>query len=245
MEIKVNILFEDKLQYLTDKFQGFNFLFDSQKISSSNCFKWNRIRCTKSYDVIQVIFTGKTGYGKSSTLNAILDTNKFKADDVKNCTKDLYSAEFKCHTHRQYSLSFGDLPGIGESKKADEKYLTWYQNFVTLSHCNVYFLKADQRDYAVDHKECFDGIFSSENVRNKTIIALNCVDKIEPLHRNIPFCLSDKQKYNLNVKIKDISQVFNISEKQIVPIAATEKYNLHSLMNAISLTLKKEIKYSN
>jgi len=244
MSLEVNILLEKKLNYITSMYKEFNFLFDVNNIPSSSCFKWYRSENTVSYD-IQVIFTGKTGYGKSSTLNSLLGKTIFKADDIASCTKDLYSAEFKCHDSLPYYFSLGDLPGIGESDKADEIYLKWYKKFISKAHCNVYFLRTDQRDYTIDHKECFDSIFNYESIRNKTVIALNCVDKIEPINRTTPFSLNNKQKENLNAKINNISDVFKIEKKQIIPISAVENYNLDKLMNTISSTVKNELKYIN
>ena len=57
---------------------------------------------------------GRTGVGKSSTINAFFGTKYAKTDSIKPCTDEIYTYDFK-------NLKIYDSPGLGESKEKDEK----------------------------------------------------------------------------------------------------------------------------
>ena len=107
---------------------------------------------------------------------------------------------------------------------------------VEKSDCIVYILRADQRDYLMDTR------FINEilSTKNKVIIGMNYVDKIEPISRKAPFSLTRRQLINIrakvNVYLKDL-----VFRKKIVPYSATEFYGLNKLVVAMLNNLIKRI----
>lgn len=195
------------------------------------CSEWN-LDNDPIYE-LQVMFIGKTGYGKSTTLNKIVGKKVFESDDVQVCTKDLYSATYRID--KENFLSLSDLPGIGESNYADNQYYEWYRDMLKKSHCVVYLLRADQRDFAVD-EILFKSMFTSDEDRKKVIFALNFAEKIEPISRENQ--LSSQQILNLNKKVKEVAQIFNVSREDILYYSAKDNINLDVLMKKISDKLK-------
>lgn len=128
------------------------------------------------------------------------------------------------------------MPGIGESNYADNNYYQWYREMLAKSHCVVYLLRADQRDYAVD-EVLFHEMFNSQKEKEKVIIALNYADKIEPINRVSG--LSQMQILNLNQKVEDVCKLFNISKEKVFYYSATELINMTTLVNRIAKTLKQ------
>lgn len=179
---------------------------------------------------IQVMFIGKTGYGKSTTLNQIVGKEVFETSDVSACTKDLYEALYKTSPFDSTFFSLGDLPGVGESHYADDHYYTWYKEMLRKSDVVVYVLRADQRDFAVDEM-IFKNLFSSDD-KKKVILALNYADKIEPVNRKRG--LTSEQLYSLQRKVYEVSRIFEMPRSNILYYSAVEKINLNLLVERIS-----------
>lgn len=249
MSLKVYVDYNSDIDELLKRYNCFEFLKKSfiPKLNNNkwymnfyydhyitdNYFNLNE----KIIYALQVIFIGKTGYGKSTTLNKIVGNYVFKSDNISVCTKDLHSAIYSID--RDYFLLLSDLPGIGESNYADKKYYEWYRNMVKKSSCIVYILRADQRDFVLD-EILFKSILSSIEDRKKVIFALNYADKIEPINRNRE--LSQKQLLNLQKKVEDVSKIFNTSYDNILYYSAVDNFNLDILTQKISNKLKLFIK---
>lgn len=98
-------------------------------------------------DPFQVSILGQTGVGKSSLLNALFGTN-LKTDPVRPCTKEIEKVVIK--GHKGYELWFFDLPGIGESNKADEEYLSQYRETFVKSDVVIWAFHSDSRSVTFD-----------------------------------------------------------------------------------------------
>lgn len=237
MNLSVSIEYESKIDELAKDFKSLSFLKNST-IHENNSISWQRKDCT-SYD-LQVIFIGKTGYGKSSTLNTIIGKDVFRTNDVLSCTKELYSAEYKINDRKPYYFSLCDLPGVGESDEADKQYLQWYRDILIKSNCVVYVLRADQRDFAIDEM-IFSELFKNSIEKKKVILALNYADKIEPISRKLIFKPTGIQLENLNKKMNTVSNLFNMPKSNIIYYSAAQKYNVNELVNKISNIIKNNI----
>lgn len=237
MGLSVQINYQTKIKELSSRYKELNFL-DGITLQESNSISWNR-NGTTTYD-LQVIFIGKTGYGKSSTLNSIIGKNVFETSDVEACTKALYSAEYHMNDYKPYYFSLCDLPGVGESKEADKQYYEWYRDILLKSHCVVYILRADQRDFAID-EILFKEMFKNNEEKKKVIIALNFADKVEPINRNKEFLLTSQQIENINRKVDTISRLFGMSKDNIIYYSAAENFNINNLISKVSKVIRRNI----
>lgn len=242
MELTVHINHSAEIHELVNKYSCFNFLKNSilkenESVSwYMNNNYWN-FQDTLVHQ-IQVMFIGKSGYGKSTTLNKIIGKDVFESNDVEACTKDLYSANYRLSKDRNHFFALCDLPGIGESKQADVKYYEWYREMLLKSHCVVYLLRADQRDFAID-EILFKEMFRNSDERKKIIVALNYADKVEPISRTA--ALSSLQIENLNKKVSTVKRLFDLTDDRILYYSATDMLNIDVLVKKITDVVRKNI----
>ena len=182
---------------------------------------------------LQVIAIGKSGYGKSTTLNALIGEPAFETNDTQGCTRTMQSAEYSFPTcDENFNFSLADLPGIGENPELDKGYIDLYRVAINKSHVVIYFLKADQRDYSID-EWAFSRLFQASEDKRKVILVLNAIDKVEPLSRRRPFVLSAEQQLNIDIKISNICKAFGVAQINTVSISALENINTDVLVNRI------------
>lgn len=182
------------------------------------------------YD-LQTMFIGKTGYGKSSTINKIVGKQLLETSEIEVCTKKLYSVEYELYQKNEF-FSFIDLPGIGESNQKDQQYYEWYRDMLSHSCCVVYILRSDQRDYSLD-EVLFKEMFRTPDERKKVILALNFADKVEPVNRKGE--ITQEQLINLNIKAEAIKKQFDI--RNVVYYSAETDFNLNLLVQKIATIL--------
>ncbi len=231
------ILFESALDELVSATNSFDF-FEFEDIPNSLLSEQN-----DSGDIskeISVIFIGKTGYGKSTLLNKIINQHFFATSDVASCTKTMQVAKFKLPKGDNCYFTLCDLPGIGENVQVDKEYLKLYAKMVSQATVVVYLLRADQRDFAIDER-AFELLFSEDLKHERLIIALNCVDKVEPINREIEFELTEKQKNNIELKKQDIASSFGVESCMIREICSTNGYGLSMLLFAIHINVQAVI----
>jgi small GTP-binding protein len=237
-KLSIAVVHESKIDELIGQFCDFLFL-KNLNIPEDNSILWDMNG--KDGYCIQAMFIGKTGYGKSTTLNKLCGKDYFQTDAIKSCTKTLFSAEYKIYDRKNYYFSLCDLPGVGESNKVDKQYTKWYAEMLIKSHCLVYVLRADQRDFSVD-AQILGPILENAEQKKKVLIVVNYCDKIEPFSRSVPFIPSKEQLANIKTKTTEIQKVFAIPAKSILFYSATEGYNLNKLVQKIAGTLKETVK---
>lgn len=182
--------------------------------------------------ILPVMFIGKTGYGKSSLLNRIVGADIFPIDDIRPCTKEIDAAVYRLRECPSHFLTLCDLPGVGESERADRQYMEWYSGLLECSPCVVYVLRAGQRDFSVDER-VFRTLFRSEETRDKVIIALSHADKIEPVNRRGTE-ISEAQVEALEKKADTVSESFSVPFYRIFPYCVHTGYGVNDLVNEIS-----------
>lgn len=240
MSLTVHTKYSAEIDDLIDKNSSFGFL-KYKSIPQKDTNRWYMTNDKWNFDeeevyISQVMFIGKTGYGKSTTLNKIVGKDVFESSDVEVCTKDLYSAVYRIKGNEFFSLN--DLPGIGESNYADNHYYDWYRDMLERSKCVVYVLRADQRDFAVD-QILFKEMFKTYEQRKKVIFALNYADKIEPINRKTS--LSEQQIKNLDRKVRDVANIFNVPYDEVIYYSAIDRININLLVNKICEKLKIDL----
>lgn len=101
---------------------------------------------TESIKPLSVAVMGQTGVGKSSLLNALFGTSLIMGD-VKPTTKVPESVAVQGSTG---SITFWDMPGIGESEQVDDGYLSLYRQKLMESDVVLWAIHADTRSTLLD-----------------------------------------------------------------------------------------------
>ncbi len=232
MGLNVQVLKKQPFSDLATRHSDFGYL-KNRTVPRTESRRWHR-SYGESYDC-HAIFIGKSGYGKSTTLNAICDAEIFESSPVAACTKTLQCVDFDIRGNGSDIFSLGDLPGVGESVIADQTYIEWYREFIAKSDCVVYVLRADQRDFAID-QQTIAAVLPDQ--KQNILIGLNFCDAVEPLSRARPFVPSQAQITNIERKCAEITRIFGIPRDQIIPYSATEKWQLDVLVQKIAARVK-------
>jgi small GTP-binding protein len=175
-----------------------------------------------------ITFLGKTGVGKSATINKLFGT-KLETNNVVSCTKDAF------YYQDDNGVTVIDLPGIAESISADEKYKAIYEKVLSVSNHVVWVLQADTRIYRADQ------VFMKENKHllkdKKVTFCLNRVDEISGnwlCEENVPSISQKKIIEELTIDIKNkFSNI--IEEFEIVAFSAIKGFNKELLLEKIGV----------
>lgn len=176
-----------------------------------------------------VLFIGKSGYGKSTTVNAFIGKSVLQTSDVEACTRECQSLDFQIAENRW--LSLGDLPGIGESAERDQEYFKLYADFFEHASVIVHVLRADTRDYTVD-EQATNQLLQSPQLRRKVIYALGQCDKVAPITRGHHRTPSAEQLFNIDLKLREVAKVFS-PHNPVVPYSAETGWGMTELSNQI------------
>lgn len=232
--MKITIQHSKDLQDLTNRHPCFHYIHNSY-IAETPDRRWGRGKGKPPSHDLQVIFIGKSGYGKSSLVNALIGKDVMQTSDVEACTRTGQCSDFLIRPGNY--LSFTDVPGIGESEARDKEYMPMYELFIKKSDAIVYVLRADTRDYSID-SAAFSKIDSLRQAvqKGKVIIALNCCDKIEPMPPRHHRHLSNEQYQAIFQKVEWIERLFP-GIRTVVPCSTALSWNIDLLANNISQTL--------
>jgi predicted GTPase len=94
-----------------------------------------------------VSIMGQTGVGKTSLINALFNTT-LKVDAVRPTTKEIERVTVK--NAKAHTMIFCDMPGIGESARADSVYLAEYRKQLLESDIVIWAIHADNRSTVFD-----------------------------------------------------------------------------------------------
>lgn len=98
-----------------------------------------------------VAVLGKTGVGKSTTLNGLCGL-MLPTDDALPCTREPWSgtATLQVAGAPRMRLRVVDLPGIGEGLEHDRRYLPWYHHWLARADHVLWLQQANVRCYTDD-----------------------------------------------------------------------------------------------
>lgn len=178
---------------------------------------------------------GKTGVGKSSLCNALFQTNVSPVSDIHSGTHEAKHFEMQLGTR---TLTFVDLPGIGESIASDDVYHAQYQQLLPTLDLIIWVLRADERAWISD--ELTYQFLTEQCGYDKTqfVFVLNQADKIEPcrgwdIEQHSP---SDKQRQHLQQKIDIVQRTFSPTHP-VIAISAKESYQLTQFVETLIAAL--------
>lgn len=232
--MQVTVKHEGELVELARRFPAFNRL-QSAKIAPLKQRYWRRNNGASHSHDLQVVFFGKSGYGKSSMVNALTGLESMATSDVAACTREAQSTDYAIRPGNYLSLA--DLPGLGESQQRDQEYLELYRQILGKADVVVYIVRSDCRDYAID-QSAFARLFSSTSQQRKVILAINGCDKIEPLQRHYSSVPSAEQLQSIEKKIVDLRRI-SPDLSSIVPCSAATGWNLGMLSEEIAQLLAR------
>ena len=228
MSIIKHYQYRGQLSELSRRFSAFKRL--TQPDNSTGWHSWvDRNTSKTTYDKM-VFFVGKTGFGKSSTVNAITGRTHMKTSEVEACTRQCQTLEYK--VSGSHFLSVADLPGVGESLSRDQEYRSMYRNFLRFASVVVYLVRVDSRDFSVDQAVLEQLINDIPGLERRLIIAVGQCDKAEPINRQASSEPTMAQWRTIQAKVAEVDRIFSPCWP-VVAYSAVTGWNLEVLVDSM------------
>ena len=170
---------------------------------------------------------GKTGAGKSSLINALFQSTLSPVSDVSGCTRHAQRFSMSMNNH---TLTFIDLPGVGESLERDREYHQLYRNLLPELDLIIWVLKADDRAWSSD-EQCYRFLTEQCGYQpERFLFVLNQADKIEPCRQwdEQQHQPSPEQATNLVFKREAVITAFK-PHQPVMIVSAVENYQFTEL----------------
>ncbi|CAR46827.1 50S ribosome-binding GTPase [Proteus mirabilis] len=170
---------------------------------------------------------GKTGAGKSSLINALFQSTLSPVSDVSGCTRQAQRFSMVMNNH---TLTFVDLPGVGESLERDREYHQLYRNLLPELDLIIWVLKADDRAWSSD-EQCYRFLTKQCGYQSERFLfVLNQADKIEPCRQwdELYHQPSREQVANLELKQQAVITAFK-PHHPVMTVSAAEGFQLTEL----------------
>lgn len=184
----------------------------------------------------KVAIIGKTGVGKSTTINALFGLQ----EKVSHTTHGTTEASKKIIELPQGGkLEVIDMPGLGEDIELDKEYTKIYERTLPEADVVLYVIQADLKALTEDQRILRDIVQNvMGNLKGRLVVGLNQVDKIGPGTWNTKFNYpSPEQEDNINRRCQDIqkklSSALSINVEQVEYYSAEKRYRLYHLLAAI------------
>ncbi|HCT4928568.1 TPA: 50S ribosome-binding GTPase [Morganella morganii] len=170
---------------------------------------------------------GKTGVGKSSLINALFQSTLSPVNDVSGCTRQAQRFSMKMNNH---TLTFIDLPGVGESLERDKEYHQLYRNLLPELDLIIWVLKADDRAWSSD-EQCYRFLTEQCGYQPKRFLfVLNQADKIEPCRQWDEVCQQPSSEQAANLVLKQQAVITSFKPHHpVMTVSAAEGFQLTEL----------------
>jgi len=179
-----------------------------------------------------IAIIGKTGVGKSSTINSLFST-KLGVSHFESCTQKAKPVSL---TNGKGKITVYDMPGLGEDIDKDEEHKEEYQKI--LPKCDVVRWIMNIADREMTSQQLYIKEIMTY-LEGRLVVCANKADLIHPNDWNENFNLpSEEQNKILKRRIVDIRMrlrkvVPQLSEDVIVYYSATKRYKLVTLFRAM------------
>lgn len=199
----------------------------------------------------RIAIIGKSGVGKTSTINALFATRLHVSHVIGGTVKpheiavDAGSVANRLKGKKikgaKGDLLLYDMPGLGEDIDKDQEYKEHYAEVLARCDVAVWVMAAHER--VIGHDQyLIREVVSAANpeVIERLVIGLNQVDLMQPGHwrddgSNTP---SQTQRTSINQKVEDVTKkltrvVPGLTAGKVIPYSAKRRYHLEHLFNAM------------
>jgi len=183
----------------------------------------------------KITLIGKTGVGKSKTINALFDPRPaLRVGHIRATTKRPTQRVVHLGGKRG-RLVVAELPGLSESIRADREYLPLARHELQTADVAIWILKADDRALG-DEQRLMKSVLTPK-LRKRLVVGINQIDELQPGRwmdeYNIP---SVEQEESINQKVRDVKRKLReigIVPTRIVPYSAHRGYQLAYLFRVM------------
>lgn len=179
-----------------------------------------------------IALIGKTGVGKSSTINSLFNIS-LGVSHSESCTQKATPTRF---SNGKGEIIIYDMPGLGEDEEKDEEHKLEYKRI--LPQCDVVLWIMNVADREMSSQQIYIREIMTY-LEGRLVICANKADMVHPENWNTMFNVpSDEQNDILEKRITDIRKkllkvVPSMNEEVIVYYSATKRYRLDVLFGAM------------
>lgn len=182
----------------------------------------------------QIVLIGKTGVGKSSTINKLFDPKPhLPIDHVEPATMNIEVLTLSLGDRGD--LIIVDCPGLGDSSQADKRNMLAFKELLAQSDVAVWILKADDKTLGIDIS--FVKKILPKTLKERLVVGINQIDNMQPGEWNTEFNIpSQEQDGSIKRKEKYVLSRFKeigIEPFSIVSYSAKRDYHLIKLFRAL------------
>lgn len=179
-----------------------------------------------------IAIIGKTGVGKSSTINNLFKTN-LDVSHSQSCTQKGTPIKL---TNGKGEIIIYDMPGLGEDEDKDEEHKKEYRKILPQCDVVLWIMNIADREMSSQQRYIREILTYLDG---KLVICANKADNIHPENWNISYNMpSNEQHEILENRIKDIRSklckiIPDLKEELIVYYSATKRFKLNDLFGAM------------